>query len=116
MASLDNKPTEMVEWLNRRLSPERDVVYLTRSHAIEKGEPLAVASRRILANARLCANPEFRLEERTYRGAPEIVLPEAVVKEQIDILMLAAARGLEIPKHVSRTLRAAKTSTLIFRN
>ena len=76
MAHLENNPTEMIEWLNRRLSPERDVLYLVRSKAFDKGGRLSVATRRILANARLCADSAFRLEERTYRGSPVEKLPE----------------------------------------
>lgn len=68
MAHVDNNPAEMIQWLNEHLKPGRDKLQLARAQAFDKSGRLSVASRRILANARLCADPKFRIEEKTYKG------------------------------------------------
>lgn len=68
MAHLENNPTEMIHWLNDHLLVDRDVLLLARSQAFEKSGQLSIPSRRILANARLCANPQLKTMEKTFKG------------------------------------------------
>lgn len=67
MAYVDNNPAEMIQWLNEHLTPGRDKLQLVRAQACDKSGRLSVASRRILANARLSADPKFKIEEKTYK-------------------------------------------------
>ncbi|GMH39547.1 hypothetical protein BSKO_07445 [Bryopsis sp. KO-2023] len=116
MALLENNPTEMIEWLNQRLKPGRDVLQVARTLAFDKSGLLSVSSRRILANARLCADSRFQIEEKTYGATAIASLPAACAKEQMDILVVSATSGLDLPKHLSEILLAAKTSVLIYRS
>lgn len=78
----------------------------------------------LLPSARYCRDPcdetpAFEVPSIFLSGERTLTITstvQAVTEEQMDILVMSAASGLELPKHVYDIIADVKTSILIFRS